>query len=89
LQQQLSTQGRMLASQAIRRTDGELYIQFHQTQALPLPSGGTKPLPLLEAENFGWGRRYLIPQEPQNPTQLERPTQPKTDAPTRPEEFLR
>ncbi len=89
LQQQLLAKGQMLSNRSIRSANGESYVQFHQSQALPLPSGGTERPPQLEAENFGWGRRYLMPQEPQNPTQLERPTQPQTNAPTRPEEFLR
>lgn len=88
LQQQLAAKGQTLPSRAIRSADGESYVQFHQTQVIPLPNGGTQSPPLA-VENFGWGRRYLIPQEPQNPTQLERPTQSLTDAPPKPEEFLR
>ena len=89
VQQQLAAKGQMLSQQSIRSADGETYAEFHQTVAVPLPTGSTQVPPQLEAENFGWGRRYLIPQEPQNPTQLEQPTQPQTDAPTKPEEFLR
>jgi hypothetical protein len=91
LQNQLAVQGRQLAQQSLRSSeDGERYAQSHQTISLALPSGRTSaPAANLNAENFGWGRRYLIPQEPQNPTRLEQPTERQSDAPARPEAILR
>lgn len=91
LQQQLAAKGQALDDGTIRTTaDGEAYAQAHRTLNVDLPTGSTTTSrPQLEAENFGWGRRYLFPQEPQNPTQLERPSEPITDAPARPEDFLR
>lgn len=91
LKQPLSTKGQTFQSSRIRTTpEGELYAQSQQTLTIELPTGkSTSASPQLQAENFGWGRRYLIPQEPQNPTQLEQPNDRQTDSPARPEEFLR
>lgn len=91
LQQQLATQGQQLHHGLLRSSStGERYAQSQQTLDIALPTGNTlAPPPQLEAENFGWGRRYLLPQEPQNPTKLEQPSDRLTTAPARPEEFLR
>lgn len=91
LQQQLAAQGQQLNRSLLRSSStGERYAQSQQTLEIALPTGNTfAPPPQLEAENFGWGRRYLLPQEPQNPTKLERPSERITTAPARPEEFLR
>lgn len=91
LQQQLAKQGQQLAKSTVRSsTEGEQYAQFQKTLAVALPTGSTLASSAqVDTENFGWGRRYLIPQEPQNPTQLERPKTRQTDAPARSEEFLR
>lgn len=91
LKQSLTLEEKTIESGKIRTTsDGELYAQSQQTLAIGLPTGSTNATPRrVQAENFGWGRRYLIPQEPQNPTQLERPTDRQTDSPVRSEEFLR
>ncbi|NJO78472.1 MAG: hypothetical protein HC827_08055 [Cyanobacteria bacterium RM1_2_2] len=91
LQQQLASEGQQINRSLLRSTSiGERYAQSQQILAIALPTGNTlAPPPQLEAENFGWGRRYLLPQEPQNPTKLERPSDRLTTAPARPEEFLR
>ncbi len=70
--------------------EGQQYILVRHSQMVALPVGQTRP-PMLrpEAENGGWGRRYLMPGEPQNPYLLEAPTARKTDAPYRRDEFLR
>jgi hypothetical protein len=88
LQRQLASRGERLASGMICSTEtGERYAQSHQILAIAVPKGeAANPV---KAENFGWGRRYLMPFEPQNPTQLERPTERQTNAPIRAEEFLR
>ncbi len=70
--------------------EGQQYILVRQNQTIALPVGQTRPPTLPpEAENGGWGRRYLMPGEPQNPYLLEAPTARKTDAPYRRDEFLR
>lgn len=91
LRQQLAAQGQQLSRSLLQSSsDGEQYAQSQQTLTIALPTGKTlAPPPQLEAENFGWGRRYLLPQEPQNPTELKRPSERQTTAPVRPEEFLR
>jgi hypothetical protein len=91
LQQQLAAQGQQLNRSLLRNSSsGERYAQSQQTLEIALPTGNTlAPPPQLETENFGWGRRYLLPQEPQNPTKLEQPNDRLTTAPARPEEFLR
>lgn len=91
LQQQLADLGQQLPQRLMQiNAAGERYAQSRQTLVIDLPTGGTlAPPPQLEAENFGWGRRYLLPQEPQNPTRLEQPSERITTAPSRPEEFLR
>jgi hypothetical protein len=90
LEQQLARQGMRLASGTVRSTsDGQRYAQVNQMLAIALPTGSTTP-PSLQAEdvNQGWGYRYLIPQEPQNPTKLEFPDTRNTNAPASPKEFL-
>lgn len=91
LQQQLANQGQQINRSLLRSSStGERYAQSQQTLKIALPTGNTLvPPPQLEAENFGWGRRYLLPQEPQNPTKLEQPSERLTNAPARLEEFLR
>lgn len=91
LQNQLAAQGQQFSNQVLHRNAaGEHYAQSQQTLSLSLPSGRTRTPPTdLNSENFGWGRRYLIPQEPQNPTRLEQPTERQSDAPARPEAVLR
>lgn len=89
LQQQLAAKGQKFASTMIRSTAGDVYAQSHQTLTVALPSSEITAAHSQQTENFGWGQRYLIPQEPQNPTQLERPSERQTDAPARAESFLR
>jgi hypothetical protein len=91
LKQPLTLEGKTLKEGKIHATaEGDLYAQSQQTLTIELPTGSTVSAPRqLQAENFGWGRRYILPQEPQNPTQLERPSDRQTDSPVRAEEFLR
>jgi hypothetical protein len=91
---ELSTLEAELAKRGVRfprgsilsTSEGFRYAQVQASLAVALPTGQTTPNP--EDDNFGWGDRYLIPQEPQNPTNLEFPTERLTDAPPRPEELL-
>jgi len=88
LEQELARRGIRLAQGSVLSTsDGFRYAQVQQALAVDLPTGQTAPNP--EDDNFGWGDRYLIPQEPQNPTNLEFPEERLTDAPANPEELLR
>jgi hypothetical protein len=91
LQQRLANHGEKLASGMVRSTsEGELYAQSHQILPVALPTGSTVSTAFRPGiGNYGWGSRYLIPYEPQNPTQLERPSERQTNSPARPEEFLR
>lgn len=91
LEQQLARRQQRLASQIIQSTsDGQRYAQVHQAIAVGLPTGNTAaPPPRPEDNNFGWGDRYIIPDEPPNPTNLQLPEQRQTNAPPRIEEFLR
>ncbi|MBD2091544.1 hypothetical protein H6F67_17005 [Microcoleus sp. FACHB-1515] len=90
LEQDLKAQNLQLAKGAIRTgRDGLRFAQVDYLMAIVPPTGRTAPPPIdPNTENGGWGRRYLIPQEPQNPTPIENPTERQTNAPSRPEEFL-
>lgn len=88
LEQTLAKRGIRLAPGSVLSTsDGFRYAQVQQALDVELPTGETVPNP--EDDNFGWGDRYLIPQEPQNPDRLEFPKERLTDAPAKPEELLR
>lgn len=87
----LQQRGQKLAQGILRGTSqGERYAQIHQALTLPLPTGRSAiaPSPRPEDDNDGWGKRYIIPKEPPNPTQLEAPNDRRTDAPAKVEEFL-
>ncbi|MEB3294764.1 MAG: hypothetical protein VKJ24_16535 [Synechococcales bacterium] len=91
LESLLRERGQKFAQGVLRGTsDGERYAQTHQALTLPLPTGQSAiaPSPRPEADNDGWGKRYIIPKEPPNPTQLEAPQERRTNAPARVEEFL-
>ncbi len=90
IEQQLKAEGKVIGSELVRRTgEGDRYVQATQTLAIALPTGGTTPPPpRAEDINGGWGRRYLMPLEPQNPYLLEFPKHRRTDAPAKPAEFM-
>jgi len=91
LEQQLAKQKMKLDAQLIRTTaEGQQYVQVSQTQTVPLPAGSSKP-PVSRPEelNGGWGNRFLMPKESQNPYKLELPAERKTNAPMASQEFLR
>ncbi|NJP10953.1 MAG: hypothetical protein HC866_16955 [Leptolyngbyaceae cyanobacterium RU_5_1] len=90
LEQQLAKHKLKLDNGLIRTTaNGQQYVQVGQTRKIPLPTGNTTP-PTLGSEeiNGGWGNRFLLPLEPQNPYKLKRPETRKTNAPAKPEDFL-
>ncbi len=90
LEQQLARQGMRLTSGTVRSTpEGQRYAQMNRSLAIALPTGTTTPPTSTDEVNFGWGDRYLIPQEPQNPYDLQFPGDRQTNAPPIPDEFLR
>jgi hypothetical protein len=89
LEQRLARQGMRLAIGTVRSTsEGQRYAQVNQSLAIALPTGETAPPTSADEANFGWGDRYLIPQEPQNPYDLQFPGDRQTNAPPMPDEFL-
>lgn len=91
LEQELARRGTRFASGTVfSNSDGFRYAQVQQSLELALPFGRTTPPPERpEDRNGGWGDRYIIPNEPPNPTNLEFPGTRITDAPPAREEFLR
>lgn len=90
LEQQLRDKKLRLSGKLIYTTaEGRQYVQVQQMQAVALPDGSTTPPEINPDQiNGGWGARYLMPGEPQNPYQLAKPKERLTDAPMRREEFL-
>ncbi|MBW4469997.1 MAG: hypothetical protein KME45_06285 [Stenomitos rutilans HA7619-LM2] len=91
LENQLAKQNIQLSRKLVHGTaDGQQYLQVSQTLAIALPTGNTTP-PSIRPEdiNGGWGNRFLIPLEPQNPIKLELPKERRTNAPVTAEEFFR
>lgn len=90
LEEQLAQKGFRLPRGIVRTTaEGQRYAEVIQTLALAPPNPGQSAPAASEPENYGWGDRYVLVKEPQNPTRLERPDQPQTNAPANPSEFLR
>ncbi|WP_339375276.1 hypothetical protein [Stenomitos frigidus] len=91
LENQLAKQKIQLSRKLVHGTaDGQQYIQVTQTMAIDLPTGGTTAPAIRPQDiNGGWGNRFLIPPEPQNPIKLERPKERRTNAPATAEEFLK
>lgn len=90
LEQQLAQQNQRLPRQAIRsNAEGDRYAQIYKQISVGLPTEKTLPPVAVVDDNLGWGNRYVIPEEPPNPTQLERPVERLTNAPTRIDEILR
>lgn len=90
LEQQLAQKGFRLPRGMVRTTaEGQRYAEVSQTIALAPPNPDQQAAVVPEPHNYGWGDRYVLVKEPQNPTRLERPDQPQTDAPATPLEFMR
>lgn len=90
LDQQLRKQGKTLENGVILNAlDNQRYLQAGQALEVDLPTGKTEPPPVKPEEiNGGWGNRFLMPEESQNPNKLEFPEKRRTDAPPSPQEFL-
>lgn len=90
LEQQLAQKGFRLPRGMVRTTtEGQRYAEVSQTIALAPPNPNQQAPVALEPHNYGWGDRYVLVQEPQNPTRLERPNQRQTNAPATASEFMR
>ena len=91
LEPQLALRGMRLSDRTVQTTaEGQRYAQVDQAIAVALPTGKTTPpLPNPNLINYGWGDRYLMPQEPQNPYDLAFPSIRQTSAPPAADEFLR
>jgi hypothetical protein len=91
VEQQLEQQGKVLDSKLVQSmTDGDRYLQATQRVAIALPTSKTTPPPAKPEDlNGGWGNRFLMPPEPQNPHRLKLPENRRTNARPAPSEFLR
>ncbi len=91
IEQQLEKQGKALNSQLVQSTtDGDRYLQAAQKLAIALPTSKTTPPPSKPEDiNGGWGNRFLMPPEPENPYQLKLPENHRTNARPSLSEFLR
>ncbi|MBD2019812.1 hypothetical protein H6F43_06370 [Leptolyngbya sp. FACHB-36] len=91
IEQELQKQGKTLEAGLVRTTtDGQRFVQAAETIAVALPTGGTtRPSPKVEDINGGWGNRFLMPEEPQNPYKLEPPSDRRTTAKPAQDEFMR
>ena len=87
----LATRGMRLSNRTVQTTaEGQRYAQVDRSIAIALPTGSTTPpAPNPNQRNYGWGDRYLMPQEPQNPYDLKFPSDRLTNAPPAADEFLR
>lgn len=84
----LAQQGLQLETTLLRTTpEGRRYLQMGQVISLEPPTDAltaSRPKP----HNGGWGRRYLLIEEPPMPYQVEFPDERQTNRPVLPEEFL-
>jgi hypothetical protein len=91
LEQALLSQNQGLDTAVINRMEkGDRFLQLIQTVEAALPTGKTSPpVPTSEDLNGGWGNRFLMPDEPPNPNNLEFPAHRRTTARPSPQEFMR
>ena len=91
LENQLAKQKIQLSRKLVHGTaDGQQYIQVSEKMAIALPTGSTTAPAIRPQDiNGGWGNRFLIPLEPQNPIKLELPKERRTNAPATAEEFFK
>ncbi len=91
LEQALLRNNQGLDTAVIQRMEkGDRFLQLIQTVEAALPTSKTSP-PLNPPEdlNGGWGNRFLMPDEPPNPNNLEFPAHRRTTASPSPQEFMR
>ena len=91
LEQQLLSKNQALDPAIVSRTvNGDRFLQMMQTVDSALPKG-KQILPKATPDdlNGGWGNRFLMPEEPPNPNNLEFPANRRTNAPPTEREYLR
>ena len=91
LEQQLLSKNQALDPAIVSRTvNGDRFLQMMQTVDSALPKG-KQILPKAPPDdlNGGWGNRFLMPEEPPNPNNLEFPANRRTNAPPTEREYLR
>lgn len=91
LEQALLSKNQGLDAAVVRRTEkGDRFLQMIQIVNAALPTGKTTPPPpTVDDLNGGWGNRFLMPDEPPNPNNLEFPAHRRTTASPSPQEFMR
>ncbi len=91
LEQDLLKNRKSLSPEIIRRSGADdRFLQLVQIVEAKLPTGGTQaPIQDPNDLNGGWGNRFLIPDEPPNPNNLEFPENRRTNAKPDPKEFMR
>ena len=91
LEQQLLGKNQALDPAIVSRTvNGDRFLQMMQTVDAALPKGNKVPPSVTPDDlNGGWGNRFLMPEEPPNPNNLEFPANRRTNAPPTEREYLR
>jgi hypothetical protein len=90
LEQSLLKDQKGLNSSMIGRSGNDRFLQLIQIVDAKLPTGSTQPpTPDPNDLNDGWGNRFLMPDEPPNPNNLEFPQDRRTNAKPNPREFMR
>ena len=91
LEQQLLSKNQALDPAVVNRTvNGDRFLQMMQTVDAALPTGKQDPLSAIPDDlNGGWGNRFLMPDEPPNPNNLEFPANRRTNAAPSEREYLR
>ena len=90
LEQQLLSKNQALDPSVVNRTvNGDRFLQVMQTLDAALPTGKPISLGTPDDLNGGWGNRFLMPDEPPNPNNLEFPANRRTNAASSEREYLR
>ena len=91
LEQQLLSKNQALDPSVVSRTvNGDRFLQVMQTVDAALPTRKQDPTSVISDDlNGGWGNRFLMPDEPPNPNNLEFPANRRTNAAPREREYLR
>jgi hypothetical protein len=91
LEQNLLKNKKSLSPEIIRRSGADdRFLQLVQIIEAKLPTGSTQaPTQDPNDLNGGWGNRFLMPDEPPNPNNLEFPENRRTNAKPDPKEFMR
>ena len=89
-QQPLSKNQALDPSVGSRTVNGDRFLQVMQTVYAALPTRKQNPIGVISDDlNGGWGNRFLMPDEPPNPNNLEFPANRRTNAAPREREYVR